>query len=94
MVGSELILQRIEGKLAKKHSSRAQAEADLLRLVEKVIQESGDVESFNASAWLKRWLAAPNPALNAATPNSYLGTKEGRILIAGLLEKMQSGAFA
>ena len=94
MVGSELIVQRMEGKLAKKHSNRTQAEADLLRLVEKVIQESGDAESFNASAWLKRWLSTPNPALNSATPNSYLGTKEGRSLVAGLLEKMQSGAFA
>lgn len=84
----------MEGKLAKKDSNRAQAETDLLRLVEKILQESGDAENFNASAWLKRWLAAPNPALNAATPNSYLGTTEGRILIAGLLEKMQSGAFA
>ena len=94
MVGSELIVQRMEGKLAKKHVNRAQAEADLLRLVEKVIQEFGDAESFNANAWLKRWLAAPNPALNSATPNSYMGTKEGRSLVAGLLEKMQSGAFA
>lgn len=94
MVGSELIAQRMEGKLGKKKSNRTQAEADLLRLVEKVIQESGDAESFNASAWLKRWLSTPNPALNSATPNSYLGTKEGRSLVAGLLEKMQSGAFA
>jgi uncharacterized protein (DUF2384 family) len=84
----------MEGKLAKKHVNRAQAEADLLRLVEKVIQESGDAESFNPNAWLKRWLAAPNPALNSATPNSYMGTKEGRSMVAGLLEKIQSGAFA
>lgn len=94
VVGSDFIVKRKEGKLAKKHSNRAQAEADLLRLIEKATQESGDAESFNASAWLKRWLAAPNPALNAATPDSYLGTKEGRSLVAGLLEKMQSGAFA
>jgi len=80
--------------LAKKQSNRAQAEADLLRLVERIIQESGNAESFNASAWLKRWLSAPNAALNSATPNSYMGTTEGRSLVAGLLEKMQSGTFA
>ena len=80
--------------MAKKQSIRNQAEADLLRLVEKMIQESGDAESFNAGAWLKGWLSAPNPALNSATPNSYLGTKEGRSLVASLLGKMQSGAFA
>lgn len=80
--------------MAKKHSNRAQAEADLLQLVEKVIQESGNPDISNASAWLKRWLSTPNPALNAATPNSYLGTKKGRSLVAGLLVKMQSGAFA
>lgn len=43
----------MEGKLAKKHSNRAQAETDLLRLVEKILQESGDAENFNASAWLQ-----------------------------------------
>lgn len=80
--------------MAKKQSNRAQAEADLLRIVEKIIQESGNAESFNASAWLKRWLSAPNSALNSATPISYMGTTEGRSLVARLLEKMQSGAFA
>lgn len=77
-----------------KQSNRGQAEADLLRLVERMIQESGNGESFNASAWLKRWLSDPNPALNYATPNSYIGTTEGRDLVSGLLMKMQSGAFA
>lgn len=85
----------MEGKLAKKQSNRAQAEVDLLRLVEKIIQESsGGAEGFNASVWLNRWLSAPNPALNFATPNSFMSTKEGRSLVASLLEKMQSGAFA
>lgn len=84
----------MERKLAAKQSNRDQAEADLLRLVEKMIQESGNGESFNASAWLKRWLSAPNPALDSATPNSYMSTTEGRSLVAGLLKKMQSGAFA
>lgn len=84
----------MERKLAAKQSNRAQAEADLLRLVERMIQESGNGESFIASAWLKRWLSAPNPALDSATPNSYMSTIEGRRLVAGLLEKMQSGAFA
>lgn len=84
----------MEGKLATKQSNCAQAEADLLRLLEKIIQESGNGESFNASAWLKRWLSSPNPGLNSATPDSYMGTAEGRELVAGLLQKMQSGAFA
>ena len=80
--------------MTKRQSNLAQAEADLLRLVERIIQESGNGEGFNASAWLKRWLSDPNPALNYATPNSYMGTTEGRDLVAGLLMKMQSGAFA
>ncbi len=80
--------------MAKNRSERAQAEADLLRLVEKMVQESGTAEGFDASAWLKRWMSSPHPALNAATPKSYMGTEEGRARVTGLLEKMQSGAYA
>lgn len=92
--GLNELLITMEGSLAKKQSNRNRAEEDLLLLVEKMIQESGDAESFNARVWLKGWLSAPNPALNFNMPNSYLGTKEGEILIADLLKKMQSGAFA
>jgi len=84
----------MEEKLAAKQSHRAQSEAALLCLVDRMIQESGNGESFNASAWLKRWLSDPNPALNYATPNSYMGTTEGRDLVSALLMKMQSGGFA
>jgi len=82
------------GKLITRENIHAHAETDLLRLVERIIQESGSGEGFNASAWLKRWLSDPHPALNYATPNSYMGTIEGRNLVAELLKKMQSGAFA
>lgn len=80
--------------MAKKQQNLIQAEADLLLLLEKILQESGNPEGFDASSWLKQWLSSPNPALNFATPNSYLGTSKGRSLVAGILEKMQSGAFA
>lgn len=80
--------------MAKNRSERIQAEADLVRLVEKMIQESGNAEGFDGRAWLKRWMASPHPALNGATPKSYMDTEKHRRLVSGLLEKMQSGAYA
>lgn len=80
--------------MAKNQSKRVQAEAELLRVLEQMIQESGNAEGFDARAWLKRWLSLPHPALNGATPKSYLGDDEGRRVVNGLLVKMQSGAYA
>jgi len=71
----------------------AGAQADLLKLVEQILRESGTALHFDGADWLAAWLATPNPALNGAAPKSYLNTAEGRALVAGLLQKMQSGAF-
>lgn len=79
--------------MANNRTERIQAEADALRLVEKMVQESGNADGFDAKVWLKLWLSSPLPALNAATPRSCMGTKEGRKLVIGLLQKMQSGAY-
>lgn len=80
--------------MTMRQGENAHTQADLLKQVEQIFQESGTVLHFDSADWLTAWLAAPNPALNGAPPNSYLKTAEGRALVAGLLQKMQSGAFA
>lgn len=80
--------------MAKNRSERIQAEADLVRFVEKMIQDSGNAEGFDARAWLELWMASPHPALKGATPKSYMDTEKRRRVVTGLLEKLQSGAYA
>jgi len=76
------------------NGERDQAIAELLVLVEKIVQESGDPKGFNAAAWLNQWLATPCPALNSAIPYEYLKTLSGRKQLAVLLSRMQSGAYS
>lgn len=76
-----------------KQGENARTQADLLKLVEQILRESGTALHFDVADWLTAWLATPNPALNGAPPKSYLSTAEGRALVAGLLQKMQSGTF-
>jgi uncharacterized protein (DUF2384 family) len=84
----------VEASMTTKRNDRLQAEAELIQLVERMVQESGSPDGFDARAWLKRWMASPIPALKGATPASYMKTKEGRKLVAQLLSMMQSGAYA
>ena len=83
-----------EAGMAKKQNDRLQAEAELVRLVEKMVCESGNPEGFDARVWLKHWMASPILALQGATPASYMKTEDGRKLVAQLLTMMQSGAYA
>lgn len=82
-----------EAYMAKKQNGRLLAEAELIQSVERMVQESGNPEGFDARAWLKRWMASPIPALNGATPASYMNTEDGRKLVTQLLAMMQSGAY-
>jgi len=80
--------------MTKKQNDRLQAEAELIKLVERMVQESGNPEGFDARAWLKRWMASPIPALKGSTPANYMKTEEGRKLVVQILTMMQSGAYA
>lgn len=69
-------------------------EKALVELVEQIVLESGDGREVDAAAWLDAWLVHPHPALGGKSPNEFLGTEEGRHTVAGLLLRMQSGAFS
>ena len=69
--------------------------ARLIGQVEQIINESGPTDpGFDAAKWLAGWLERPLAALGGATPATLMDTGEGRSLVASLLARMQSGAYA
>lgn len=68
--------------------------SELASLVQRVVAESGDPVGFDAFAWTTRWLGRSVPALGGACPAEFMGTSEGRALIATLVMRMQSGAYS
>lgn len=53
-----------------------QAIARLIDQVQRIVDESGRPEGFNATKWVKRWICEPLPALGGRTPASCLDTLE------------------
>lgn len=66
----------------------------LIGQVQDIVDDAGNPEGFDAAAWLGRWLEKPNPALGGKLPWKYLDTMEGQSVIASLLNKIRSGAYA
>ncbi len=68
--------------------------AKLVGQVESIVSESGNPEGFNAAKWVANWLEKPSPALGGEKPSAYLDTVSGQEMIADLLSKIQTGAYA
>lgn len=66
----------------------------LIGQLEAIVEESGVGEGFDAASWLSNWLREPMPALGGAKPLSLLDTMEGQTMVADVLAKVQSGAYA
>lgn len=75
-------------------SERVIGIAKLIGQLEAMIEESGNSEGFDATAWMSRWLSEPVPALGGVRPIELLDTMEGQALLSVLLSQMQSGAYA
>ena len=80
--------------LSPDESERVLGVAKLIGQVEAMVQESGEAEDFDATAWLSRWLQEPVAALDGLRPVELMDTMEGQALVASTLEKMQTGAYA
>lgn len=80
--------------LSKAVSEQAVAMARLIGQVQRMVNESGDPEGFDAAVWLAEWLAEPNPALGGVPPGEYMDTAEGFNLVSDTLARMQTGAYA
>lgn len=84
-----------EGKtLSTDEGERVLGMAKLIGQLEAMIEESGDPDGFDTTAWLSRWLQEPVAALGGARPVDLMDTMEGQALVANTLEKAQSGAYA
>ena len=80
--------------LSPEASERVIGMAKLVGQLEAVIQESGDPEGFDATAWMSHWLNDPLPALGGARPIDLMDTMEGQALVSTTLAQLQSGAYA
>jgi putative toxin-antitoxin system antitoxin component (TIGR02293 family) len=80
--------------LSPEESERVVGFAKLVGQLEAMIQESGDPTSFDARAWMARWLAEPLPAFGGVRPADLVDTMEGQNLVSAALAKIQSGAYA
>lgn len=70
------------------------AVARLVALADTIVRESGDPTGFDAAKWIGEWLQQPHPALGGRSPGELLDTTDGRCLVADLLARQQSAAYA
>lgn len=80
--------------LSQDESERALGISRIVGQVDKIVHESGNAEGFDAAKWTAAWLERPNQALGGLRPGQYMDTADGRALVAGLVDQMQSGAYA
>ena len=75
-------------------SSRVLGLARLVGQVQTLVEQSGDSEGFDAAQWVANWLEEPMPALQGRRPAEFMDTAEGQAIVANLLQRAQSGAYA
>lgn len=80
--------------LPPEYSERMLGLQKLIGQVESIMADSGAEPDFNAAHWVAHWLEQPLPALDNAKPADYMDTVEGQKLVASLLARTQSGAYA
>jgi putative toxin-antitoxin system antitoxin component (TIGR02293 family) len=80
--------------LSVEESERVVGIAKLVGQLEALIEESGESEGFDSTAWMSQWLHDPLPALGGARPIDLLDTMEGQALVSTALAQIQSGAYA
>ncbi len=79
--------------LNQDESERVLGVESLIGQVDLMVRESGNPEGFDAAKWVSTWLNLPLPALDGATPASYMDTVEGQKLVSNLLAAAQGGAY-
>jgi hypothetical protein len=84
-----------EGDLdaAGEGATMSAVETRLIQQVELLLRESGTTESFDAAAWVERWLHRPNHALGGGAPELYLHTPGGEALLSNLIGAMAAGSY-
>lgn len=85
---------KANARLSPQESERVVGVAKLIGQVEAMVEASGKPEGFSATEWVGNWLCEPLPALGGGRPLDLLGTMEGQSVVAGLLSRIESGAYA
>jgi putative toxin-antitoxin system antitoxin component (TIGR02293 family) len=80
--------------LSPDESERVIGLARLVGQLEAIVQESGNAQAFDATAWMSRWLNEPLAALGGVRPIDLMDTMEGQSVVSTALAQMQSGAYA
>jgi putative toxin-antitoxin system antitoxin component (TIGR02293 family) len=80
--------------LSPEMSERLLGLRKLIGQVEVMVRESGSPDGFNAAKWTAQWLNEPAPALGGQPPKAFMDTAEGQDIVANLIARMQSGAYA
>lgn len=87
--------RRVKGKdKPQLAGERVLCGARLFGQVQNIVEESGDPQGFDASAWMSRWLNEPLPAFGGVRPLDLLDTIEGEALVSNTLSQMKGGAYA
>jgi putative toxin-antitoxin system antitoxin component (TIGR02293 family) len=80
--------------LSPEDSERVIGMAKLIGQVQEMVRQSGEPKGFDPAKWLAGWLQQTVPALGGSRPIDFMDTMEGQGIIADLLARMQSGAYA
>jgi putative toxin-antitoxin system antitoxin component (TIGR02293 family) len=80
--------------LSPEESSRVLGMGRLVGQVQRMVEESGRPDGFDAGAWVARWMERPVPALGGRRPAELMDTAEGQALVANVLARAQSGAYS
>ena len=81
------------GVLSPDESERVLGLVQLVGQVQAIVEESGNLDEFDAPAWLAQWLCRPVPALGGVEPIEYLDTMEGQSVLSRLFYQMQYGVY-
>lgn len=80
--------------LSIEESSRVLGVSRLIGQVQSIVETSGNAEGFDAAAWVGAWLDRPLPALGGQRPAELMDTAEGQTVVANMISRSQSGAYA
>ncbi len=80
--------------LSTEESSRVLGISRLIGQVQAMVEASGNPDGFDAAAWVGKWLDQPLPALGHQRPAALMDTAEGQAVVANMVLRSQSSAYA
>lgn len=84
---------REDRALSPDESGRVLGVSRLVGQAQRMVEESGNPDGFDAGAWVASWIERPVPALGGRKPAELMDTAEGQALVATVLSRAQSGAY-